>query len=81
MQTINFPHGHGILKGYMGLRPQDPDTLEYESAAEEGLRRGRSAEEYLSRSIHHVLVYPCLSVQSPLQQLRCRAAVSAPTRR
>ena len=28
------------------------------------------AEEYLSRAIHHVLVYPYLSVQSPLQQLR-----------
>jgi hypothetical protein len=28
------------------------------------------AEEYLGRSIHHVLIYPYLSVQSPLQQLR-----------
>jgi len=26
-------------------------------------------EEYLSRSIHHVLVYPYLSVQSPLQKV------------
>jgi hypothetical protein len=31
VQTINFPHGHGILKAYMGLRPQDPDTLEHEA--------------------------------------------------
>ena len=31
VQTINFPHGHGILKAYMGLRPHDPDTLEYEA--------------------------------------------------
>ena len=28
-------------------------------------------EEFLSRSIHHVLIYPYLSVQSPLQQVRC----------
>ena len=33
-------------------------------------------EEYLSRSIHHVLVYPYLSVQSPLQQLRCLRPIS-----
>ena len=26
VQTVNFPRGHGILKGYMGLRPDDPDT-------------------------------------------------------
>lgn len=31
VQTINFPYGHGILKAYMGLRPQDPDTLEHEA--------------------------------------------------
>jgi hypothetical protein len=27
--------------------------------------------EYLARSIHHVLIYAYLFVQSPLQQLRC----------
>jgi Ring hydroxylating alpha subunit (catalytic domain) len=70
VQTINFPNGHGILKAYMGLRPQDPVTVEYEQqiVAAYGAEK---AEEYLSRSIHHVLVYPFLSVQSPLQQLRC----------
>jgi len=31
VQTINFPRGHGILKAYMGLRPQDPDTLAHEA--------------------------------------------------
>jgi hypothetical protein len=31
VQTVNFPLGHGILKGYMGLRPTDPDTLEHEA--------------------------------------------------
>ena len=70
VQTINFPRGHGILKAYMGLRPRDPDTLEHEAQLVKAYG-AEKAEEYLSRSIHHVLVYPYLSVQSPLQQLRC----------
>ncbi len=70
VQTVNFPHGHGILKAYMGLRPTDPDTLEHETLLKQAYGPER-AEAYLSRSIHHVLVYPYLSVQSPLQQLRC----------
>lgn len=75
VQTINFPHGHGILKAYMGLRPQDPDTLAHEALLKQAYGEQR-AEEYLSRSIHHVLVYPYLSVQSPLQQLRCLRPIS-----
>ncbi len=70
VQTVNYPQGHGILKAYMGLRPQDPDTLEYEALLKQA-HGEEQAEAYLSRSIHHVLVYPYLSVQSPLQQLRC----------
>jgi phenylpropionate dioxygenase-like ring-hydroxylating dioxygenase large terminal subunit len=70
VQTINYPQGHGILKAYMGLRPQDKDTLEYEALLKQAYGESK-AEEYLSRSIHHVLIYPYLSVQSPLQQLRC----------
>lgn len=70
VQTVNFPRGHGILKAYMGLRPQDADTRAYEALMVKAYGEDR-AEEYLSRSIHHVLVYPYLSVQSPLQQLRC----------
>jgi phenylpropionate dioxygenase-like ring-hydroxylating dioxygenase large terminal subunit len=70
VQTINFPQGHGILKAYMGLRPQDADTLAHEALLKKAYGEAK-AEEYLSRSIHHVLVYPYLSVQSPLQQLRC----------
>ncbi len=70
VQTLNFPRGHGILKAYMGLRPQDPDTKAYEALLEKAYGKEKM-EEYLSRSIHHVLVYPYLSVQSPLQQLRC----------
>lgn len=75
VQTINFPRGHGILKAYMGLRPSDPDTLEYEALMKHAYGEAR-AEEFLSRSIHHVLVYPYLSVQSPLQQLRCLRPIS-----
>ncbi|MBM3393226.1 MAG: Rieske 2Fe-2S domain-containing protein [Betaproteobacteria bacterium] len=70
VQTVNFPRGHGILKGYMGLRPQDPDTKAYEALMYKAYGP-EQAEVYLNRSIHHVLVYPYLSVQSPLQQLRC----------
>lgn len=78
VQTINFRRGHGLLKGYMGLRPDDPDTAEYVAAMYQAYGAQR-AEEILGRSIHHVLVYPCLSVQSPLQQLRCLRPV-APNR-
>ncbi|MBT9488719.1 MAG: Rieske 2Fe-2S domain-containing protein [Rubrivivax sp.] len=76
VQTVNFPHGHGILKAYMGLRPTDPDTVEYEGIMKQAYGEEK-AEEYLSRSIHHVLVYPYLSVQSPLQQLRCLRPLAA----
>jgi phenylpropionate dioxygenase-like ring-hydroxylating dioxygenase large terminal subunit len=70
VQTINLPRGHGILKGYMGLRPDDPDTKEYIETMYREYGR-EQAEAHLGRSIHHVLIYPYLSVQSPLQQLRC----------
>jgi len=76
VQTINFPHGHGILKAYMGLRPQDPDTLEHENLLKQAYGEQR-AEHYLSRNLHHTLIYPYLSVQSPLQQLRCLRPISA----
>ncbi|MEP6702681.1 MAG: SRPBCC family protein, partial [Betaproteobacteria bacterium] len=68
-QTLNYPHGHCILTGYMGLRPQDPDTLDYERVLTDAYGAARK-EEILSTNIHHVLIYPGLSVQSPLQQLR-----------
>jgi phenylpropionate dioxygenase-like ring-hydroxylating dioxygenase large terminal subunit len=69
VQTLNYPRGHGILKGYMGLRPDDPDTKAYVAAMYKSYGEEK-AEQYLSRDIHHVLVYPYLSVQSPLQQIR-----------
>jgi phenylpropionate dioxygenase-like ring-hydroxylating dioxygenase large terminal subunit len=75
VQTVNFPRGHGILKSYMGLRPNDPDTQQYTETMYRAYGPER-AEEYLSRSIHHVLIYPYLSVQSPLQQLRCLRPVA-----
>jgi phenylpropionate dioxygenase-like ring-hydroxylating dioxygenase large terminal subunit len=68
-QTINYPYGHCILTGYMGLRPQDPDTLAYDKVMIKAYGRKRF-EEIVGVNIHHVLVYPGLSVQSPLQQLR-----------
>jgi len=68
-QTINYRHGHCILTGYMGLRPRDPDTLAYEKVMEKAYGRKRM-EEIFDVNIHHVLLYPGLSVQSPLQQLR-----------
>ena len=68
-RTLNYPNGHCILTGYMGLRPQDPDTLEYERELARAYGEQRK-EEILSTDIHHVLLYPGLSVQSPLQQLR-----------
>jgi phenylpropionate dioxygenase-like ring-hydroxylating dioxygenase large terminal subunit len=76
VQTMNFPRGHGILKAYMGLRPQDADTKAHEAQLVKAYGATK-AEEYLSRSIHHVLVYPYLSVQSPLQQLRCLRPLAA----
>jgi phenylpropionate dioxygenase-like ring-hydroxylating dioxygenase large terminal subunit len=75
VQTINFPRGHGILKAYMGLRPQDLDTQAHEALLIQAYGAEKT-EEYLSRGIHHVLVYPYLSVQSPLQQLRCLRPLS-----
>jgi phenylpropionate dioxygenase-like ring-hydroxylating dioxygenase large terminal subunit len=68
-QTINYPYGHCILTGYMGLRPQDPDTRAYDKIMIKAYGQKRF-EEIIGVNIHHVLVYPGLSVQSPLQQLR-----------
>ena len=53
----------------MGLRPKDPDTLAYEKTLAKAYGKQRM-EEILAVNIHHVLIYPGLSVQSPLQQLR-----------
>jgi phenylpropionate dioxygenase-like ring-hydroxylating dioxygenase large terminal subunit len=68
-QTLNFPYGHCVLTGYMGLRPQDPDTLAYDKIMIKRYGKKRF-DEIVGVNIHHVLVYPGLSVQSPLQQLR-----------
>ena len=58
-----------MLSGYMGLRPTDPDTLLYEDIMRK--RYGQEKmEEILTRNVHHILVYPCLSVQPAFQQLR-----------
>ena len=69
LDTVGHAHGHCVLQGYMGLRPTDPDSLAYEAVMKKAYGEER-AEEILNVNLHHVLVYPCLSVQSPLQQLR-----------
>ena len=68
-QTVNYPQGHSLLQAYMGLRPQDPDTKAYEAIMHRryGVER---TNQILADRIHHVLLYPGLSVQPPLQQLR-----------
>jgi phenylpropionate dioxygenase-like ring-hydroxylating dioxygenase large terminal subunit len=68
-QTLNYPYGHCILTGYMGLRPQDPDTLAYDKIMIQKYGQKRF-EQIVGVNIHHVLIYPGLSVQSQLQQLR-----------
>src|SRR5262249_57006514 len=68
-QTLNYPGGHCILTGYMGLRPQDPDTLAYDRVMIKAYGEKRF-NEIVGVNIHHALIYPGLSVQSPLQQLR-----------
>jgi phenylpropionate dioxygenase-like ring-hydroxylating dioxygenase large terminal subunit len=68
-QTLSYPYGHCILTGYMGLRPSDKDTLAYDEIMLKAYGRKRF-EEIVGVNIHHVLIYPGLSVQSALQQLR-----------
>jgi len=67
--TVGHPQGHCSLEGYMGLRPDDPDTNEYVKRMYAAYGEKR-AEEILAVDLHHVIVYPCNSVQPPLQQLR-----------
>ena len=69
LDVVGHPNGHCVLQGYMGLRPTDPDTMEYEGVMRKHYGAERT-EEILDVNIHHLLVYPCLSIQSPLQQLR-----------
>ncbi len=67
--TTGHPQGHTTLEGYMGLRPDDPDTNEYVRLMYDAYGETK-AEEILGVDMHHVLLYPCNSVQPPLQQLR-----------
>ena len=62
----------------MGLRPDDPDTNAYVKAMYESYGEER-AEEILGVNLHHSLIYPCMSIQPPLQQLRTIRPIS-PTR-
>lgn len=69
LRTVNYPNGHCVLQGYLGLRPQDPDSMAYEAVMQKHYGAART-EEILGVNLHHVLIYPGLSVQPQLQQLR-----------
>ena len=73
--STGLPQGHCTLEGYMGLRPEDPDTTEYVRRMYEAYGEER-AEEIMGVNLHHVLIYPCNSVQPPLQQLRTIRPIS-----
>ena len=75
--TTGHPQGHCTLEGYMGLRPDDPDTNEYVRRMYEAYGEER-AEEILGVNLHHVLIYPCNSVQPPLcwSYRRCLKSMS-----
>ena len=77
--TVGHPHGHCTLEGYMGLRPDDPDTNAYVKAMYESHTARNEREEILGVNLHHSLIYPCMSIQPPLQQLRTIRPIS-PTR-
>ncbi|MDE0540376.1 MAG: Rieske 2Fe-2S domain-containing protein [Rhodospirillales bacterium] len=76
LSTFGHPYGHTVLGGYMGLRPRDPITVSHEEALTKAYGAERM-DEILSTNVHHVLVYPCLSVQPPLQQLRAVRPLAA----
>ena len=76
LDTIGHPYGHTVLAGYMGLRPKDPITVSHEEALTKAYGAERM-DAILSTNVHHVLVYPCLSVQPPLQQLRAVRPLAA----
>lgn len=69
LNSANFAFGHGNFLGYQEHRGNDATTLEYEAMIKEkyGAEEG---EKKLARSLHHTVIYPCLSIQSQFQQLR-----------
>jgi phenylpropionate dioxygenase-like ring-hydroxylating dioxygenase large terminal subunit len=69
LETLGHANGHSLLTGYMGLRPRDPVTVAHEEALTK-VHGEKRMDEILSANLHHAIVYPCLSVQPPLQQLR-----------
>ncbi|MGE0798764.1 MAG: aromatic ring-hydroxylating dioxygenase subunit alpha [Lautropia sp.] len=77
-RTRGFPHGHCLLSGYLDLRPDEPEQKTYEKLLKDRLGEVE-AEAVLSRNIHHVLIYPSLSVQPAMQQLRVIRPLSPTT--
>lgn len=76
LTNTGYEYGHIVFSGYMGLRPTDPDTKAHEAVLTKAYGAAKM-EEYLSRNIHHVLLYPTISIQSPLQQLRVLRPLAA----
>jgi phenylpropionate dioxygenase-like ring-hydroxylating dioxygenase large terminal subunit len=71
----NFRYGHAYFGGYLPERNPDPVTQRYEAMMREKLGPERT-DEILARSIHHTLIYPCLSIQSAFQQIRVMRPVA-----
>ena len=69
LNSSNFRYGHGFLGGYQEHRGDDPVTTEYEALVKRKLGE-EEGERILARSLHHTVIYPCLSIQSQFQQLR-----------
>jgi len=69
LNSANFRYGHGNFRGYQEHRGNDPVTREYEALIKKKYGEDEG-ERKLARSIHHTVVYPCLSIGSQFQQLR-----------
>ena len=74
LESRNFPHGHALIAAYLE-QPKDADALEYEKVMRQKYGKEK-ADEILSRNVHHVVLYPGVSLQPPLLQLRVIRPVS-----
>lgn len=75
MNSHNYRYGHCYMAGYQNPRGNDPITLRYEAALKKKVGE-EQGEAFLARSIHHTVIYPCLSIQSQFQQLRVVKPIS-----
>ena len=73
--TVGHPHGHCFLAGYMGLRPQDPDTVEYETLLKTGPWRGEGRGDPVDRPA------PCAGLSQPVGAAAAPAVARDPAAR